>query len=337
MKFSICIPLYNRSKYLASVLDSVVQQLGPQDEIVMCEDVSPERRQIREIVHHYQMVNGNDRIKYFENQRNLGFDANIRELVRNASGDFCVFLGNDDVLAPGGLDALRSVAARYENVGVILRSYGWFAGDPTNVLDQVRYFAEDHIFEVGAPSIKFAFRRSCVLAGLAVRRSDAVALETDEFDGALFYQLHLVGNILTRRRCAYASNLVALCRADEVPEFGNSDKERADFTPGEYTINARVKMASGIFQIARSLDKKIPHMSQIILRDFAVYSFPWLAYHADRQVSEFKGYYLRLKKLGLGDYLIFNMYYWMLRVLGRPFSEKLIYGLRRLIGRTPQI
>lgn len=336
MKFSICIPLYNRGKYLASVLNSVVDQLGHYDEIILCEDLSPEREQLKSIAAEYQSVHG-EKIKYFENEKNLGFDANIRQLIRHASGDFCVFLGNDDVLAPGGLDALRTAAQSAEDVGVILRSYGWFAGDSGNVIDRVKYFSENHIFEVGAPSIKFAFRRSCVLAGLAVRRLDALRLETSDFDGALFYQLHLVGNILISRRCAYTSKVVALCRADEVPEFGNSENERADFTPGEYTINARIRMASGIFEIARSLETKVPGISNIILKDFAFYSFPWLAYHANRSADDFRMYYSRLKAFGLGDYFIFRFYYFVLRTLGKANSERLIYGLRRMIGRTPQI
>src|SRR5438874_9471385 len=98
---SVCIPAYGRSRLLPELLDSIVTQDFDDFEIVLCENDSPERAEIRSIIERYQHTSGRT-IRYFENESNLGYDGNIRRLIRNATGRFVVFCGNDDLIAPGG-------------------------------------------------------------------------------------------------------------------------------------------------------------------------------------------------------------------------------------------
>nr|MDH4481915.1 glycosyltransferase family A protein [Rhodoferax sp.] len=100
--FSICIPAYNRARHLRPLLDSLLQHDFGSLEIVICEDVSKERPLIAAIVKEYQEHTG-IRIAYFENEVNLGYDANIRNLVAKATGRFCFFMGNDDLMCAGAL------------------------------------------------------------------------------------------------------------------------------------------------------------------------------------------------------------------------------------------
>ena len=57
-------------------------------------------------------------LRYFENEENLGYDGNVRTLVQKASGEFCFFMGNDDIMCPGALENAASVIRRYPNVGL---------------------------------------------------------------------------------------------------------------------------------------------------------------------------------------------------------------------------
>src|SRR5450830_1516837 len=108
MKFSICIPSYNRARHLPALLDSIFNQNFDDYEIVICEDLSPERLKIRSIVEAYADKHGSI-IKYIENEFNHGYDANIRRLISESSGDFCFFMGNDDVLCEGALSYVSDV------------------------------------------------------------------------------------------------------------------------------------------------------------------------------------------------------------------------------------
>jgi abequosyltransferase len=334
-KISVCIPAYNRSKYLRQVLDSVLTQADHLHEIVICEDLSPERELIRGIVEGYARDHGT-KIVYHENAVNLGFDGNIRQLVKTATGDYCLFLGNDDVLAPGGLDAVADLLRRNPDTGVVIRGYGWFEGSPANVVGEVKYFKAEHVFPPGLDAVQFAFRRACVLAGLVLRRDAALPLESKEFDGSLFYQIHLAGHLAYQHGCVFTPTMVALCRADEKPEFGNAESEKQDFTPGEYTIAARLKMMGGIVAIGNSLQRLHPKAPRRILRDISTYSFPWLAYHADKPFRVFWRYYVQLGRMGLSTYPIYHLYFFLILVLGADRIHALIKWLRRALGATPQ-
>lgn len=104
---SVCIPAYNRAALLSVLLDSVLNQDFYDFEILIAEDCSPERPAIRTIASKYQQQHG-DRIRYTENVETLGYDSNLRRLVELARGQYVLFMGNDDLMAPGALTAVAT-------------------------------------------------------------------------------------------------------------------------------------------------------------------------------------------------------------------------------------
>ena len=116
-KISICIPAYNRADKLAPLLDSIFNQLYDNVEVIICEDFSPERDAIRAVVNSY----GDNRIKYFENEKNLGYDANLRESIHRSTGSYVVLMGNDDLMCPESLLTISRKINKFNPV-VIVRS-----------------------------------------------------------------------------------------------------------------------------------------------------------------------------------------------------------------------
>ena len=55
IKISVCIPAYNRSELLTPLLESILSQKYTNYEIVICEDASPMRDQIRKIIDDYKI------------------------------------------------------------------------------------------------------------------------------------------------------------------------------------------------------------------------------------------------------------------------------------------
>ena len=70
---SVCIPAYNRATLLPALLDSIVSQVEVRYEIVICEDASPEREQIRAVAGRYTNAYPGC-ISYHENMVNLSID-----------------------------------------------------------------------------------------------------------------------------------------------------------------------------------------------------------------------------------------------------------------------
>src|SRR5579871_3018042 len=121
--FSVCIPAYNRAHHLTPLLESIFAQNFRDFEVVICEDMSRERSEIAAIARDFQLRYPG-MLRYFENPQNLGYDGNIRNLVEKAAGQFCFFMGNDDIMCVDALENAASVIRRHPNVGIVLKSYG---------------------------------------------------------------------------------------------------------------------------------------------------------------------------------------------------------------------
>ena len=77
---SICIPAFNRVELLPELLDSILVQDYGDYEIIVAEDDSPQRSAISATIAGYIRCHG-EKIKYYENPRNLGYDGNLRRLI----------------------------------------------------------------------------------------------------------------------------------------------------------------------------------------------------------------------------------------------------------------
>ena len=333
---SICIPAYNRAKYLPALLDSILVQMDAETEIVIVEDGSPERSQIAEVVFEYRQ-RGVGCIRYFENEKTLGFDGNVRSLFERANGDYCLMMGNDDLLRPGALAIILKLLREHPEVAVCIRSYGWFYTDPQYLDQVVRYFPTTTIFSPGADTIATFFRRVGVLAGLVFRRRDALAVASDRFDGTLYYQVYLAAELLRSGHGLYIADTIAVCR-DNKPDFGNSEAEKGMFQPGVYTSDARVTMIRNLLNIAAYMDST-HHLGiyRKVLNDLGNYSYYFLAFVATSRFRSFFRYYIALGKLGFNRNPLFHVYFWSLSLFGKRLCESLIKFLRKSMKATPRL
>jgi glycosyltransferase involved in cell wall biosynthesis len=334
--FSICIPSYNRAHYLIPLLDSIFDQDFRDFEVVICEDFSREREQIAAIVRGYQSRHPN-MLRYFENKENLGYDANIRNLVQKASGEFCFFMGNDDIMCFGALKNTASVIRRHPNVGLVLKSYGWFDERPEKVNQEIRWFNEEREFPAGISAIRFAFRRSGVLAGYIVHRDSAQDAATSKFDGTLYYQMHLTANVLIDKTAVCTPQVLILCRGNAQPEFGNSASEKGKYIPGSYTAQARLNMIGGALSIIRDLKKtKGIDVVEDVIHDYANYFYPYIR---DQLTLPFRDYYKLYRaygRMGFARYPLYHLYFILAYALGERRFDALTALIRKRLGRSPR-
>lgn len=336
-KISVCIPAYNRASVLGELLDSILQQEYDDFEVVICEDNSPERQQISEVVSVYQSRYP-EKIRYIENKKNLGYDGNLRNIIEQAHGQYCLFMGNDDLMCPGALGKVGSALERYDNVGVLVRSYEAFDGTPDNVVQTFRYFDSERFFPAGAESIATVFRRSVVIPGMVIHRDSAVRWATDKFDGVLLYQLYLVANILVEMNAVFLPDILVLYRNHGTPDFGNAEAERGKFVPTEHTPESSLHFMQGMFDIARYVEQErgVP-IYRPILKDVGNYSWPILDIQRDKPISVFCSYWLGLARMGLWTSPMFFIYFLLLLFLGSRRVEKLVIFIKKRLGHTPTL
>ena len=97
---SVCMATYNGQKYLKEQIDSILCQLGDNDELVISDDHSTDATV--EIIKSYS----DDRIKFYYNEMPKGVTHNFENALLKSKGDILFLADQDDVWLPGKLDAL---------------------------------------------------------------------------------------------------------------------------------------------------------------------------------------------------------------------------------------
>jgi len=337
LKISVCIPAYNRAAVLPELLESILTQEFDDFEVVINEDGSPERADIAAVVERFSALYP-DRIRYFENEQNLGFDGNIRSLIDRSRGEYCLFMGNDDLMCPGALATVAATIDRHPKIGVYLRSFAAFDGTPDNIVQTFRYFDRETFFPAGADSIATFYKRCVVIPGVTLNREAAQQFVTDKFDGTLLYQIYLVANILVEWNGVFSPEIITWYRNGGVPDFGNSPAEKGKFVPQSRTTDSSVNFMQGMLDIARHVEEtRHVDIYKNILKDLSNYSYPFLSIQAEKPLGVFFSYYRSLIRLGFGRQPLFHIYFFSILLLGAPRMESIIAWMKQRLGHTPAL
>ena len=111
MKVSIIIPAYNVEKYIASSLNSAINQVYKNIEIIIVDDASTDRT--KEIIKEY--ANKDKRIIPFYQAKNKGVSAARNVGLRAATGDFILFLDSDDYLTKDAIRRMIDLQDKYNS------------------------------------------------------------------------------------------------------------------------------------------------------------------------------------------------------------------------------
>jgi abequosyltransferase len=118
-KLSICIPTYNRSRFLAYLLDSILDQDGHDVEIIVSDDASPD--DTIAILETYRQRAPH--LKIVRQPVNIGLDKNFLAVATAASAPYIWFMGDDDRLEPGAIGHVLAAIDAWPGIaGLTLKS-----------------------------------------------------------------------------------------------------------------------------------------------------------------------------------------------------------------------
>lgn len=338
---SVCIPAYNRPDFIDDLLQSIVEQEFEDYEIVVSEDNSPRTSEVEEVVRKYQVKHPTIPIRFDRNEKTLGYDGNFRALLGKARGEYCIYMGDDDLLCQDALKKIAAAVRHYPDVGVLLRSWVRVERDTCKPLELHRYFDSDRFFPKGPESIATLFRRSVSIAGYTINRKAALEFSTDRFDGTLLYQLYLTGMVLNKYNAVYLSDVIAHMRKADGPThfFGTAEAEKGKFTPQKLQPDNSIHFMNGMLEIAEYLESEagIKGIFKPIVKDIGNYSYPILMLHADKKRLEFLRYSYKLAKMGLGRSKLFYIYTFALFFLGKRSCDYIIRYVKRRLNYTPRL
>lgn len=98
---SICIPTYNRRKFLERNINALLPQLNDDIEVIISNNCSSDDTE-------EYCKTLDSRIAYHKQSENTGFDGNFLWLMDNAKGKYIIILSDDDYLEEGAVERLVS-------------------------------------------------------------------------------------------------------------------------------------------------------------------------------------------------------------------------------------
>ena len=185
-RFSIVTPVYNVAPaLLEACVGSVIQQWWPEWELILVDDCSPKaqtRAYLREISH--------PQVRVEFSPRNEGISGATNRALAQATGDYIVFLDNDDELTP---DCLFELAER------IAATDADYVYSDEDKLDPAGAYVDPFFKPDWSPDAFMSTMYTCHVS--CVRRSlvAAVGALRSEFDGAQDYDFILRVTEQTRR------------------------------------------------------------------------------------------------------------------------------------------
>ena len=164
-KISFVCPSYNHEKYIDNFVESVLNQIEENFELIIVDDNSQDSSM-------QKVSQFNDpRITIIKHLYNQGMMQGLNDGIAAAKSDIIVFIASDDVLAP---DYAEKILKAFENpeIGVVYVGLQYMDEDgnhlptPDNLLplDSTRYeiLYKSFLFDNQVPSPGMAFRKSAI-------------------------------------------------------------------------------------------------------------------------------------------------------------------------------
>lgn len=138
---SIIVPLYNKERYIAQTLESVLQQSDTDWECIVVDDGSTDR--------------GPERVAAYEDERirlirqaNAGPAAARNHGAREARGEWLLFLDADDELMSDNIEVGRNLLSRFPATNVYLyRHHCQYKSEPEPIVDEGRPFPFEYTLD----------------------------------------------------------------------------------------------------------------------------------------------------------------------------------------------
>ncbi|MEM0142886.1 MAG: glycosyltransferase family 2 protein, partial [Candidatus Parvarchaeum sp.] len=146
VKLSICIPTYNRGRYLKELLDSILENGISEDnlgKIEICISDNDSEDNTEQIVNEISKTSKIP-VVYNKNPKNMGADYNFLKVVEIASGEYCWLMGSDDKIEPSGINYVIDKIESNKNMDIFVLTRDYFTSDFKDRLEEHNSFLLNH-------------------------------------------------------------------------------------------------------------------------------------------------------------------------------------------------
>ena len=173
------------------VLDSIRAQDYEHVEVIVSDDCSKDDSHT--VIPKYLETSGL-RYRYIWQEKNLGYDANLRAAMQAATGDYLFLLGNDDALADAR--TLSSLAGQLEAHGRPALAFGNSVPEDADRSNPSKRAPATKDVGSGPDVAARFFRSFTFVSGLIVSGDGFRAFDTDKYDGSIYVQTYLASRLI---------------------------------------------------------------------------------------------------------------------------------------------
>lgn len=116
---SVLMTAYNREKFIAEAIDSVLKSTYKRFELIIVDDCSSDETVA--IAREYEKKD--HRVKVYINQKNLGDYGNRNNASSYASGEYLMYVDSDDQIFPEGIEKCMKLMLQYPTADFGIRNY----------------------------------------------------------------------------------------------------------------------------------------------------------------------------------------------------------------------
>lgn len=124
---TIAIPTYNGARTIRNMLDLLLPQCDDRVELLISDNCSTDNTE--EIIREYKLKWAC--IKYYQNETNIGPDANFLQCMKMAKGRFTWLVSDDDIVIEGAVEKVLKYLSKYTDAGLVYVTTRDFRGTYT--------------------------------------------------------------------------------------------------------------------------------------------------------------------------------------------------------------
>lgn len=288
---SIAIPTFNRSRSVAATLDAIASQLRAETElsidIVVSDNCSSDGT--GECVTEWINAHPNIRIRYFRNEKNIGFDGNCNLAVQRAAGTFVWLMSDDDFLESGAISRVYSLLRKNDGVSFAFVNYAIVGSDG----EEQSRCATSAVMKVAGGDLMLATRFAFSLVSSCVFRRDRwLAGTPDRYLGSGWIHLFMTRDLLVSSDGLLIGE--KLIRMNGVGLIESRKQARAQHFRIEAYISAHLKFVEFVYSLRkvgypmRVVRKAIDIAWKVNLRQIVYYKSTAETYHVPELIHIFR-------------------------------------------------
>ena len=190
IRLSICIATYNRSAYIMETLDSIIGQLGPEDELVVVDGASTD--ETSQVVEAVQARCPS--VRYYREIDNSGVDRDYDKAVSYARGEYIWLMTDDDLLVQNAIHSVTREIEQTQDELIIVNAEVRTADLASVLCRRMLNFDNDREYSQnnGAELFMDTANRLTFIGGLIMKRDLWLSRDRISYYGSLFIHVGIV-------------------------------------------------------------------------------------------------------------------------------------------------